>query len=168
MHGAAPGVAPCHQNPCARSHGATATANCVKNHHKMALYPAMMGSLRQWMFADPITVNGSCTHFVRKVPVTPNLTYTDLRDIQRASFHWCNVNFHVTHHVYCFTLRLPKPLHSLIESQSQTCLNVCKWTLRAVILAKTRGSTVPPWLTRLLSQVKAKTKTKISPQIIVG
>ena len=27
----------------ARSHGATATAKCIKNCHKMALYPAMMG-----------------------------------------------------------------------------------------------------------------------------
>ena len=27
----------------AHSHGATANANCVKNCHKMALYPAMMG-----------------------------------------------------------------------------------------------------------------------------
>ena len=27
----------------ARSHGATAAAHCIKNCHKMALYPAMMG-----------------------------------------------------------------------------------------------------------------------------
>ena len=45
----------------ARSHGATATANCVKNRYQMAPYPAMRGSLQQWMFADPVTVNGSYT-----------------------------------------------------------------------------------------------------------
>ena len=39
-----------------------------QNCHKMALYPAMMG---QRMFADTVTVNGSCTHFVGQVSATP-------------------------------------------------------------------------------------------------
>ena len=34
----------------------------------MALYPAMMA---QWMFTDPVAVNGYCTHFVRHVSATP-------------------------------------------------------------------------------------------------
>ena len=49
----------------------TVAAYCVKNGHKMALYPAMMGYLWQWMFADPVAVNGSCTHFVWQAFATP-------------------------------------------------------------------------------------------------